>query len=70
MVDLSNCQHSKCRKGDVGLTHCDDIASHRVAEGEIPSNSNKYIQESRNTYAGNDHSCSPKVRIIANLVQD
>ena len=38
-----------------GLTHCYDIASHCIAKGEIPSDSNKYVEESRNAYASKDH---------------
>ena len=55
---------------DRGLTHCYDIASHRIAEGEIPSNSNKHIEESRNAYASDNHSRGSEVRIIAYLVQN
>lgn len=34
------------RRGGEEITHCNNIASHCIAEGEISSNSNKYIQES------------------------
>lgn len=52
------------------LTHCNDITSHCVAKGEIPGNSNKYIQECRNANTSNDHSGGSEMRIIAYLVQD
>ena len=53
-----------------GLTHCYDIASHRIAEREISSNSNKHIEESRDAYASDDHSRGSEVRIVAYLVQN
>ena len=70
MVGLSNCQLPKSadEKREKELTHCNNIASHYIAEREIPSNSNKYIKESCSTYAGKDHSGGSEMRIIPNLV--
>ena len=31
------------KKREETLTHCNNIATHCIAEGEIPSDSNKYI---------------------------
>ena len=59
------------REGQTGgLTHCYDIASHCIAEGEIPSDSDKHIEESRNTYASDNHSRGSEMRIIAYLIQN
>lgn len=67
-IKLSATQVSGKRREEE-LTHCDDIASYCVAEGEIASNSNKYIQECCSTYAGKDYSGGSEMRINANLVQ-
>ena len=58
------------RKVEKELTHRYNIGSHCITEGEIPSDSNEYIQESRNTNASNNHSGGPKMRVVAYLVQD
>ena len=52
------------------LTHSNDIASHGVPERKITGDCNKYIDESCNAYAGEDHTGGPEMRIISNLVEN
>ena len=52
------------------LTHSNYIASHGVPERKITGNCNKYIDESCNAYAGENHTGGPEMRVISDLVED
>ena len=56
--------------GGVLHTHGNDIASDVVPERQITSDCNEYIYECCNTYASEDHTSGPEMRVISDLIKN